>query len=95
MEQQRDERLWRMAQHRAAFKRNLYSYIIVNLLMWGIWWFTQGSDYLEHRQGIPWPVWVMLGWGVGLAFHYFRAYQGSKTDLAEKEYEKLRQQQNL
>jgi hypothetical protein len=28
MEEQRDQRLWRIAKKRAAFKQNLYSYIV-------------------------------------------------------------------
>lgn len=92
MEQQRDERLWQTATARAAFKRNLFAYIVVNLFLWLIWWFTAGTDYLEDRRGIPWPVWVTLGWGLGIAFHYFRAYHGTKYDLTEQEYQRLKQQ---
>ncbi len=95
MEQQKDERLWRIAKERAGFKRNLFSFIVVNLFLWAIWWFTSGADYMEDRRGIPWPSWVMLGWGLGLAFHYFRAYQGNKSDIAIQEYERLKQEQNL
>jgi hypothetical protein len=43
---------------------------------------------------MPWPVWPMLGWGLGLAFQYFKAYNGNKNDLALKEFDKLKQQQN-
>ena len=92
MEQQRDAKLWQTAKARAAFKRNLFAYIVMNLFFWLVWWFSAGADFFEDRRGIPWPVWVTLGWGLGMAFHYFRAYQGSRTDIAEEEYEKLRQQ---
>lgn len=95
METQKDERLWRIAKERAAFKRNLFSYIVVNLFLWAIWWFTSGSHYLEHRHGIPWPCWVMLGWGLGIAFHYFKAYQGSKDELAIQEYERLKDDKSV
>ncbi len=91
MEEQKNQRLWRIAQQRAAFKRNLFSYIVINLFLWAIWWFTQGKDY--EGTGIPWPVWPMLGWGLGLGFHYFKAYQGGKEELAEQEYNRLKQQQ--
>jgi hypothetical protein len=89
--EEKDQRLWRKAQQRAAFRRNLYAYIIMNLFFWAIWWFTQGRDY--EWRGIPWPLWVMLGWGLALAFQYFKAYQGSKADLAEEEYKRLKQQE--
>jgi hypothetical protein len=94
--EQRDEKLWRMARQRASFRRNLYSFIVVILFLWAIWWFTQGPDFVDsERKWIPWPCWVMLGWGFGLAFQYFKAYHGGKQTLAEEEYRKLKEQQNL
>ena len=95
MEQQRDEKLWRIAQQRASFRKSLYSFIIVILFLWAIWWFTSGTAYLDNRTGVPWPCWVMLGWGFGLALQYYKAYHGNKEDLTEEEYKKLKQQQNL
>jgi hypothetical protein len=59
-------------------------------MLWVIWWFTQGSEIgLSHLAAV-WPFWVMLGWGVGLAFQFFNAYGASKKDLIEREYEKLK-----
>lgn len=87
MEQQRDDRLWQIARKRARFQRSLASYFIVNAFLWAIWWFTMGR---KGHGGIPWPCWVMIGWGIGLLFQYLNAYGGSKKDLVEKEYEKLR-----
>jgi hypothetical protein len=88
MEEQRDEKLWRMAKKRADFQRSLVSYFVVNGFLWFIWWFSAG------RKGaggfMPWPIWPMIGWGIGLIFQYLNAYGGSKTDLVEKEYEKLK-----
>jgi hypothetical protein len=96
MEQPKDEKLWRIARQRASFRRNLYSYIVVILFLWAIWWFTGSRRYLETgSRNIPWPSWVMLGWGVGLAMQYFKAYHGNKEDLTDQEYEKLKKQQNL
>jgi len=88
MEEQRDEKLWRMAKKRADFQRSLASYFIVNAFLWIIWWFTRGKD--GYDGGIPWPAWPMLGWGVGLLFQYLNAYGGEKNDLVEKEYQKLK-----
>ena len=90
MEEQKDERLWRLAKKRAAFQHSLASYFIVNVFLWAIWYFTAGRRGIN--TGVPWPVWVMLGWGIGLLFQYLNAYGGDKKDLVEKEYEKLKNQ---
>lgn len=88
MEEQRDEQLWKLAKKRAAFQRSLASYFIVNAFLWLIWWFTSGR--LGYNRELPWPVWPMFGWGIGLLFQYLNAYGGGKKDLVEKEYEKLK-----
>jgi hypothetical protein len=88
MEQPNDERLWRIAKKRASFKKNLYSYIVINTFLWGIWWFTAGRRGIG--QHYPWPIWVMLGWGLGLGFQYFEAYNGSKQDMASEEFKRLK-----
>ncbi len=93
MEQPREEKLWKKARRRAEFRKNLYSYIVVNAFLWAIWWFTVG--HLGHFD-FPWPLWVMLGLGIGLARQYYFAYYGDHDDLAaEKEYEKLKRNQGL
>ena len=88
MEQQRDEQLWEQAKKRAGFQRSFVFYFIVNAFLWFIWWFTAGKN--GDNRDMPWPVWSMLGWGIGLLFQYLNAYGGSKKDLVEKEYEKLK-----
>ncbi|MEP6710810.1 MAG: 2TM domain-containing protein [Ferruginibacter sp.] len=88
MEEQRDEQLWKLAKKRADFQRSLASYFILNAFFWLIWWFTSGTH--GYNRGLPWPIWPMLGWGIGLLFQYLNAYGGAKTDLVEKEYEKLK-----
>jgi hypothetical protein len=88
MEEQRDEKLWQKAKKRAAFKRSLVSYFVVNVFLWLVWWFTAGRRGIN--QEMPWPVWSMLGWGIGLLFQYLNAYGGGKQELVEKEYEKLK-----
>ena len=87
---QPDERLWRTARKRAAFKRHLTSYILVNLFLWAIWWFTTESRGI-YTGPIPWPVWSTLGWGLGIAFNYFDAYGApDKQSAIEREYDKLK-----
>ena len=91
MDQPNDEKLWRIARKRASFKKSLFSYLVINAFFWGIWWFT--SDHTTGNHGYPWPVWTMLGWGLGLGFQYFEAYNGNKQDMAVEEYKKLKEQE--
>jgi len=42
------------------------AYIIVNVFLYVVW---KLSD-VEY----PWPLWVMTGWGLGLAGHIFGRY---------------------
>ncbi|MEO8146250.1 MAG: 2TM domain-containing protein [Bacteroidia bacterium] len=90
-ENQKDPQLWRIAQKRASFKRHLITYAIVNAMLWCIYFFSHRWSWYGH-WGIPWPAWVTLFWGIGLAFNYIDAYHGSETELAEREYEKLKQE---
>lgn len=89
----KDDQLWRIAQKRANFRRSFISYLIVNFFLWTIWWFTSGR--ITGFTGTPWPVWVMLGWGISIATHYIEAYKGTRSDMAEKEYEKLKKDHKL
>ena len=68
---EKDKQLWEIAQKRASFKRHLMTYIVVNIFMWAVWAMTGSHRY---NSGMPWPLWSTLGWGIGLAFHYFGAY---------------------
>ena len=79
---QKDEMLWRTAKKRANFKWSLLSYVLVNAFLIGIWALGDG--------GFFWPVWCMLGWGIGLTFQYFGAYHKTGMFSADKEYEKLK-----
>ncbi len=83
--QQRDERLWRIAKARAAFKSHLIAYLVVNAGLWALWFITDSN----RGNGAPWPIWPALGWGIGLAFHYFGAYHSDPYGDTLKEYEKL------
>ncbi len=93
MEVIRDEQLWRIAKKRAAFKRHLATYIIINGFLWALWFITEGHEDGLSASNIwsAWPIWSTLGWGIGLAFSYVGAYhQTSKEDSVQREYDKLR-----
>jgi len=95
MDQQNDDRLWRIAKKRADFKRHLITYIVMNLFFWAIWWFTQGHVTGITHWAAVWPIWPMLGWGLGIAFQYFDAYgHTDKETSIQQEYEKLKKQQD-
>ncbi len=81
---QKDMELWYSAKKRAGFKWSLLSYIIIHLLFVGFWFFGDQSYF--------WPMWSMLGWGIGLVFQYFKAYHATGIFSAEKEYNKLKEQ---
>jgi hypothetical protein len=51
------------------------SYVIVNLLCWAIWVIT--SAMMDNWYYV-WPIWPMLAWGVGLAFHAVSYYTGGR-----------------
>ena len=51
---------WRQANR--AFIEHARAYVLVNLLLVAIWAMTMFGGYF-------WPMWPMLGWGVGLVAH--------------------------
>jgi hypothetical protein len=86
----KDPHLWEIAQRRASFKKHLATYIVMNLFFWAVWYFNSNDD---HGRDYPWPIWPMLGWGIGLAFHYVAAYVSHKENDVEAEYKKLIEKQ--
>lgn len=82
----RDPQLWEIAQRRASFKSHFAYYLIINGFLWAIWFFY--SRRTDHN-GLPWPVWCSMGWGIGLLFHFLGAYVYPEANSVEKEYEKL------
>jgi len=55
--------------------------------------FTGGKNG-DQEYDWPWPVWPMIGWGIGLLFHFLGAYVYPKSNAVEREYEKLKKEQN-
>jgi hypothetical protein len=86
MESEKDKQLWKIAKRRVEFKWHLGAYIIVNAMLWAIWYFSGEREQDEF----PWPVWCTFGWGIGLAFDFLGTYWGTKHDSIEREYEKLK-----
>jgi hypothetical protein len=89
--EKKDEILWKTAQKRAAFKYHVLIYFIMNVFFWTIYYISLRTNTTppQDRDMIPWPVYPMLGWGIGVLFNYVDVYK-SRNSLAEKEYEKLK-----
>ena len=88
MEEQRDEKLLQIAKRRADFQDSLISFMVISTICWAIWYFTAGRRGIN--TGTPWPLWVMLGIGIGLILKFIRAYKTDKDTMTEREYEKLK-----
>ncbi|RNI34599.1 hypothetical protein EFY79_15620 [Hanamia caeni] len=91
----KDPELWKRAQKRAAFKYHVLIYFIMNIFFWTVWYLSLKNtpSPITHIEKIPWPVWPMVGWGIGIFFHYVAAYK-NQNSLAEKEYNKLKNNNN-
>jgi hypothetical protein len=61
-------------------------YIAVNLFLFAQWWAIAGPEVF------PWPVFVLFGWGIGVAAHGITAFRGEGyiEQQTEKEYQKLK-----
>lgn len=46
---------------RRDFTTHVVAYVVVNAMLVGIWALTGGGYF--------WPIWVLLGWGVGLVLN--------------------------
>ena len=90
----KDARLWTEAKKRVGFRSHLISYILVNALLWIVWWQSVPEGSMAGH--IPWPVWPTIGWGIGLIFHYVFTYlvHSEGRNAIEREYRKLVRDRN-
>jgi transcriptional regulator with XRE-family HTH domain len=83
-----DVQLWAIAKKRAKFKRSFGAYSVVIPFLWIIWYITMPGEILFNV--LPWPIWPMLGWGLGLGIQYVNAYIIQVGSLEQREYDKLK-----
>jgi class 3 adenylate cyclase len=71
-------------QAKRGFERHATAYVAVNLLLIGIWAITD--------RGYFWPIWPILGWGVGLGANYWAVFHRRpiSDDEIRREIEKGR-----
>ena len=67
-----EQRQWAIRRIRAkrVFWIHLAVYLAVNALLIVIWAMTSGAYF--------WPVWPMLGWGIGVVAHAVSVYVGPR-----------------
>lgn len=86
-----DQQLWAIARKRAKFKRSFGAYSVVIPFLWIIWYITMPGEIRFNY--LPWPIWPMLGWGLGLGIQYVNAYVIQVGSLEQREYDKLKTNQ--
>jgi hypothetical protein len=84
MQSPTDKQLHEIARKRVDFKTHIVVYVVINAALWIIWFVT--------GRGYPWPVWPMVGWGIGVLFHYMFDYRPARFLSEEEEYKKLRKE---
>ena len=72
-----------------GFRTHLFAYVLINTVLWLIW-----AIVLLSADGpwLPWPLFPMAGWGIGLFFHAWDTYGRkpfTETDI-ERELARLR-----
>lgn len=79
----RDRALERI-EKKQEFHAHLLSYVLVNAMLIGIWAVT--------GAGFFWPVFPLLGWGIGIGFHAWDTYRlGEPSEQQiQREIEHLR-----
>ena len=75
---------------RTALLSHIGAYVVVNAFL-VIIWALAGAGY-------PWFLWVMAGWGIGLAINILAYFTGRKGEAAkdrmvQKEMEKIKEEQ--
>ncbi len=79
--------LWNLARNRAEFKVQVLRFVLVSAVLWAVWYFT---GHRLHGHYVPWPAWVMLFWGLGLAIKGVSCYGlGGAESWSEREYQRL------
>jgi hypothetical protein len=53
------------------FRGHLATFVCVNAILWVVW-LLGGAE--TDAEGIPWPLWVTGGWGIGVILHAWNVY---------------------
>jgi hypothetical protein len=59
------------------FQYQVLIYVVINVLLWVLW---AAADF-----GFPWPIFVTVGWGIGLGAQAWHIYGGGGRPITEAE----------
>lgn len=65
-EEDRREGAVKRLKDKRDFRNHAAAYVIVNSMLVVIWALSSGGYF--------WPIWAILGWGIGLAFNAWAVY---------------------
>ncbi|MBA3751930.1 2TM domain-containing protein [Candidatus Dependentiae bacterium] len=85
--------LWAVAQERVQSKLHIYSFIVLNAVLWLIWLCNNLWKKAYDRSfywEFPWPLYVMLMWGSILFLRYIKLYSKYGKNAVAEEYTKLK-----
>ena len=87
------EQALRSVKKRRDLKTHAFAYAVFNLLVWALWIIAAATS---DSWGFPWPLFMTLGWGVGLAFNAWDVHFRRPITEAElqREAERLRHLQS-
>jgi hypothetical protein len=80
------ERALERIEKKQEFHAHLLAYVLVNTMLVGIWAVT--------GAGFFWPVFPLLGWGIGIGFHAWDTYRVGEPSEAQIEREVRRLQRS-
>jgi len=66
--------------HKRDFWGHVVAYCIINGFLILLWYVT--------GRGYFWPVWVLAGWGIGLAFNAWDAYGRHSGPVTEEQIQR-------
>lgn len=68
------KKVW-LDKKRSSFKEHLTAFLIINLFLFGINYFTLGT--------VGWALFPFFGWGIGLAFDFMESFYPSQIKIEE------------
>jgi fatty acid desaturase len=75
----RREQAVRRVKKRRDFQTHLVAYLVINVVVWGIWVVIGANSH----SWFPWPLFMTLGWGIGVAMNAWDVY--FRRPIAEEE----------